>query len=102
MLTGLSAARQCFPRKFPNGRDTGPLRAGRRDGEPAEVRASGAAPTKEVHMTTALVNRLLPLAGIVAGIALIAGLLLTGSEPAEDASAAKIVSSYADHDTAVV
>jgi len=53
-------------------------------------------------MTTDRFNRLLPLAGIVAGLAMVAGLVLTGSEPGDDASAAKIVAYYADHRTGVV
>jgi hypothetical protein len=53
-------------------------------------------------MTTDRFNRLLPLAGIVAGLAIIAGLVLTGSEPGDDASTAKIVAYYADHRTEIM
>ena len=53
-------------------------------------------------MTTDRFNRLLPLAGIVAGLAIIAGLILSGGEPGDDAAAAKIVTYYADHKTAIV
>ena len=52
-------------------------------------------------MTTDRFNRLLPLAGIVAGLAIVAGLVLTGSEPGDDASATKIVAYYADHKTGI-
>ena len=53
-------------------------------------------------MTTDRFNRLLPLAGIVAGLAIIAGLALTGNQPADDAASAKIVAYYTDHKTAIV
>jgi hypothetical protein len=52
-------------------------------------------------MTTDRFNRLLPLAGIVAGLAIIAGLVLSGAEPADDATSAKIVAYYTDHKTAI-
>jgi hypothetical protein len=52
-------------------------------------------------MTTDRFNRLLPLAGIVAGLAIIAGLVLTGAEPGDDAASAKVVAYYADHKTAI-
>jgi len=53
-------------------------------------------------MTTDRFNRLLPLAGVVAGLAAIAALVLTGSEPGDSASTAKVVSYYADHKTETV
>jgi hypothetical protein len=52
-------------------------------------------------MTTDRFNRLLPLAGIVAGLAIIAGLVLSGAEPADDATSAKIVAYYSDHKAAL-
>jgi hypothetical protein len=52
-------------------------------------------------MTTDRFNRLLPLAGIVAGLAIIAGLVLSGAEPADDAASAKIVAYYTDHKAAI-
>jgi hypothetical protein len=53
-------------------------------------------------MTTDRFNRLLPLAGVVAGLVAIAALVLTGSEPGDSASSAKIVSYYTDHKTETV
>jgi hypothetical protein len=52
-------------------------------------------------MTTDRFNRLLPLAGVVAGLAIIAGLVLSGAEPADDATSAKIVAYYSDHKTVI-
>jgi hypothetical protein len=53
-------------------------------------------------MTTDRFQRFLPLAGVIAGLAMIAGLLLSGSSPASDASAAKVAAYYSDHDGALV
>lgn len=53
-------------------------------------------------MTTDRFNRLLPLAGVVAGLVAIAALVLTGSEPGDTASSAKIVAYYTDHKTETV
>ena len=53
-------------------------------------------------MTTDRFNRLLPLAGVIAGLAAIAALVLTGSEPGDSASSGKIVAYYADHKTETV
>jgi hypothetical protein len=50
-------------------------------------------------MTTDRFNRLLPLAGVVAGLAIVAGLVLSGAEPGDNATSAQIVAYYTDHKT---
>jgi len=48
------------------------------------------------------VQRLVPLSGVAAVLALVASLAVAGSTPAADASTAKVVSFYTEHDAAQV
>src|SRR5829696_4391608 len=69
-----------FPRNFPGRPGHVPLAAGTRGRRACGGPRNPAwAPNEEVHMTTDRFNRLLPLAGIVAGLAIVAGLVATGS-----------------------
>ena len=53
-------------------------------------------------MTTDRFQRFLPVAGILAGMALIAGLALSGSEPSESASARELATHYSDNHDAIM
>ena len=53
-------------------------------------------------MTTDRFQRLLPVTGVIAGLALIGGLVLSGSEVSESATAAQIAEHYRDNNTQIV
>ena len=52
-------------------------------------------------MQTDRFQRFLPIAGVIAGIALIGGIALSGSEPGDDASPAKVLAYYTDNLTEI-